>query len=68
MSINNTNTATTVVVNARGERLPRKELFWFSFREEGRTVEVCVQHTDWALARRHVKQTYGLRDDEIETL
>jgi hypothetical protein len=64
----NTNNTSTVVVNAFGGQLPQKQNFWFGFKEEGRTVEVCISHYDWALARRKVKEAYGLRDDEIETL
>lgn len=66
--MSNNNTSTTVVVNCFGVVLPPKQDFWFSFRREGRVTEVCVQHTDWALARRKVKEAYGLRDEEIETL
>jgi hypothetical protein len=68
MSNNTNNTNAVTVVNSRGEQLPRKELFWFSFRRSGRVTEVCVKHHDWALARRKVKEAYGLRDEEIETL
>lgn len=63
-----TNTATTTVVNSRGEKVSPQVDFWFGFKEEGKTVEVCVRHYDWALARRKVKEAYGLRDEEIETL
>jgi hypothetical protein len=66
MSSNTNNT--TVVVNSFGVVLPPKQDFWFSFRREGRVTEVCVRHHDWALARRKVKEVYGLKDEEIETL
>ncbi len=67
MSSNN-NTSTTVVVNVFGAEIAPRQDFWFAFRDGGKTVEVCVRHYDWALARRKVKEVYGLRDDEIETL
>jgi hypothetical protein len=66
--MSNNNTASTTVVNNRGEKVSPMVDFWFSFRREGRVTEVCVRHHDWALARRRVKEAYSLRDEEIETL
>ena len=66
--MSSTNTNTVTVVNTRGGQVAPSQDFWFGFKEEGKTVEVCVRHHDWALARRRVKEAYGLRDEEIETL
>jgi hypothetical protein len=65
--MSSTNT-TVQVVNAFGTIVAPKVDFWFSFRRNGRLTEVCIRHSDWALARRKVKEVYGLRDEEIETL
>lgn len=61
----------TKIVDAYGREIAvLKETFTFVVRKDDKVVaEITVSTTrGWALARRDLKELYGLTDEEIETI